>query len=352
MKTIQFRVLCGFLLLCGSLLLLSACGGGGGGDGSSVTVETGTVSISLTDAQSGYNAVVLTIKEIGVVASNTANTYYNSTQLDKLPLTVNILDFPDEATLQLADIEVTLPENGEPVCFKQIRLVLAAEGDPDCPGPICNYVIETDDPTQYELKTPSGQQSGLKILTPNDFCIDATDDTAQVSIDFDPATAIVHNDNNGNGNNKDKYILKPTGIRIIEGSWSSAPQSFIDGLVAVPTYNSGSLCQEFATTPLVTIAAYEQGTAGTPVVQTVALAEGPVSGAEVCADWCTEDQVPSVCITDCEASLLSECYYSGKFKLLLPGMGSYDLTANWEGLGASESAVGYNSSILFELLED
>jgi hypothetical protein len=339
------------MMICGALLILTACGGSGSGDGSSVTVETGTVSLSLTDARSGYNAVVLTIKEIGVVASNTATTYYNSTQLDNLPLTVNILDFPEEATLHLADIKVDLPENGETVCFKQIRLVLAAEGDPDCPGPICNYVIETDDPTQYELKTPSGQQSGVKILTPNDFCIDSNDDTVQVSIDFDPATAIVHNENNGN-NNKDKYILKPTGIRIIQGNWSSAPQSFIDGLVAVPTSNSGSLCEEYATTPLVTIAAFNQGTTVNPVVQTVALAEGPVSRVDVCTDWCAEDQVSSTCITDCEVILLPECYYSGKFKLLLPDMGTYDLTSTWERFSADEPAVGYNSSILLELLED
>jgi hypothetical protein len=350
MKIVQAKVLCGFLVLCGSLLLLSACGGGGGGDGSSATANTGTISVSLTDAQSGYDAVVLSIKEIGVVASNTATTYYNSSQLDNLPLTVNILDFPEEATLHLANIEVDLPENGEPVCFKQIRLVLAAEGDEDCSGPICNYVIETGDTTQYELKTPSGQQSGVKILTPNEFCIDADDDTAQVSIDFDPATAIVHNQNNVN--NKDKYILKPTGIRIIEGSWSGAPRSFIDGLAAVPTYNSGSLCDAYATTPLVTVAAFVQGTSVDPVVQTVALTAGPVSGAEVCSDWCAEDQAPGACSTECEAGLFSECYYSGNFKLLLPDMGSYDLTASWQGFAASESAVGYNSSVLFELLED
>ncbi len=347
MKTIQAKVLYGFLLLCGSLLLLTACGGGGGDDGASVTVETGTVSVSLTDAQSGYNAVVLTIKEIGVVASNTATSYYNSTQLDNLPLTVNILDFPDEATLHLADIEIDLPENGEPLCFKQIRLVLAAEGDPDCPDPICNYVIGTDDPTPYELKTPSGQQSGVKILTPNDFCIDANNVTARVSIDFDPATAIVHNANNANNN--DKYILKPTGIRIIEGNWMNAPQSFINGLVAVPTYNSGSLCEELATTPMVDIAAFDLGIVDRPAVQTVALADGPVSGADVCNNWCAEDQAPVACSEDCQAGLLSECYYSGKFKLLLPHRANYDLKANWEGFVASEAAVTYNSSILLEL---
>jgi hypothetical protein len=244
----------------GSLLLLTACGGSGGGGELSEAAGTKTVSVSLTDSQGGHHAVLLKIKEVGVVASNTSTTYCNPTELGNLRLTVNILGFPEVATLQLADIKVNLPENGEPVCFKQIRLVLAAEGDPDGPGPICNYVIETDDPTQYELKTLSGQQSGVKILTPNDSWLDANDDTARVVIDFDPTTAIVHNEKNGNGNNKDKYILKPTGIRIIEGNWSNAPQRFIDGLVAVPTYNSGSLCEEYATTPLMTIAAFNQGT--------------------------------------------------------------------------------------------
>jgi hypothetical protein len=50
--------------------------------------------------------------------------------------------------------------------------------------------------------------------------------------------------------------------------------------------------------------------------------------------------------------LLSECYYSGKFKLLLPVMGRYDLTANWDGFGEAESAVGYNSLVLLDLLEN
>jgi len=348
MKTIQNRVLCGLLIVGIPFLLLTACGGGG--SGASATTRTGTVSVSLTDSQDGYDAVVLTIKEIGIVASNTATTYYNSADLDNLPLTVNILDFPGEATLHLADIEVDLPENGEPVCFKQIRLVLAAEGDPDCPGSICNYVVETGDPTQYELKTPSGQQSGVKILTPNDFCVDANDDTVQVSIDFDPATAIIHNENNGNS--KDKYILKPTGIRIIEGNWSTAPDSFIDGLVAVPTYNSVSGCEEFATEPLVTVAAFDQGISVDPVVQTVALVEGPVSGADVCIEWCAEDPDPDTCKTACEVDLLSECYFSGKFKLLLPDRGTYDLTATWDSFDAEMSPVEYNSTVLLELIEE
>ena len=84
MRTIQARVLCGLLTVGIPFLLLAACGddGGGGGDSSAVSgssAGTGIVSVSLTDAPNGYNAVVLTIKEVGIVASNTATTYYNST---------------------------------------------------------------------------------------------------------------------------------------------------------------------------------------------------------------------------------------------------------------------------------
>ncbi len=360
MKTIQLRMLCRLLIIGAPFLFLAACGDGGGGGGSSATAGTGTVSVSLTDNQNGYNAVVLTIKEIGIVASNTATTYYNARDLDNLPLTVNILDFPNEATLHLGDIQVDLPENGDPVCFKQIRMVLAANGDAECPGPVysgnkrlCNYVVEIGDSSPYELeedeeelKTPSGQQSGVKIKAPNNFCVDADDDSVQVSIDIDPATAINKNPN--------KYILKPTGIRIIEGNWFTAPDSFIDGLVAVPTYNSTTGCEAYPATPLVTIAAYYNSASMTapPVVQTVALTEGPVSGPDVCGDWCNGDSDPAACVSDCEAGLSSECYYGGKFKLLLPEKDTYDLTATWERFSDEVLDVEYNSTVFFELLEE
>jgi hypothetical protein len=344
MKNIQVRMLRGLLIFVLPLTILVACGGGGSdGSSSSSSSNSGTVSIGLTDNQVGYNAVVLTIKEIGIVASNTATTYYNSTDLDNLPLTVNVLDYPGEQTLHLADIEVDLPENGDPVCFKQIRLVLAAEGDPDCTEEFCNYVVLIGDPTKHELKTPSGQQSGVKILTPNDFCVEDGNDTAQVTIDFDPVKAIVDNPN--------KYILKPTGIRIIEGSWSTAPDSFIDGLVAVPTYNSGALCDELEPAPEVTVTAYDQGTLNL-ATQTAALTEGPVTGAEMCTEWCAEDSDSGSCETACAADLLSECYYSGNFKLLLADMGRYDLEATWDNFSAAMPTVEYNSTVLLELTED
>jgi len=156
-KKVKCLLLC---LLTGVLLV--ACGGGGGSDSSG---QVGTVGVSLTDNAGPYNAVVLSIEKIGVVASNSNTTYYNSSDFSELPVTVDILDLPGEATLFLGDIDVPLPGDGSEVCFNQIRLVLSEDG---------NYVIESGDPemTKHDLKTPSGQTSGVKVLVKEEtFCI-------------------------------------------------------------------------------------------------------------------------------------------------------------------------------------
>jgi hypothetical protein len=246
MQSIQVRLLCVLLIFGLPLALLSACDGGGGSSdiGTSSSADTpptaaavfstGSVSVSLTDNQALYNAVVLTIEKIGIVASNTPTTYYNSDDINELPITVNVLDFPGAASLYLGDIEVPLPDNGEEVCFNQIRLVLAEEG---------NYVIENDDPTfkRHPLKTPSGQQSGVKILVKEEsFCLSEQDNAVSMAIEFDPETAIGFNKNRTN-----PYKLKPTSMRIIQGEFFTAPESFIDGMVAMPTYNTDGVCESF-----------------------------------------------------------------------------------------------------------
>jgi hypothetical protein len=367
MKIVQARFLCGVLVVLSSLLLF-ACGDGGsssttaggaapGAADSTVNASnTGSVSVSLTDNDQGYNAVVLTIVEVGIVASHNETTYYNSTELDNLPITVNVLDFPEDATLHLADIEVDLPENGDPVCFNQIRMILAENpeqykkgGECDDNVPCNNYVVENDDlTTAYALKTPSAQQSGVKILTPNDFCIEEGDDTVDISIDFDPMTAIVHTGNEKN--DKHKYILKPTGIRIIEGDWYNGPDSYIDGLVAVPTYNTAEVCEEYPTTPMVTVAAYNGASLE---AQTVALADdGPAANPAVCEEWCEDDffdgPIYNSCRLDCEEEL---CFYSGGFKLLVD-KGIYELEATWEDFSDELIGVEYNSTVLMVLDRD
>ena len=369
MRSIRERFLFGLFILGLPFFLLSACGDGGGGGTSSDTsgitssetsassspetaLSTGVVSVSLTDNQTLYNSVVLTIKEIGIVSSNSDTVYYGSNDLDQLPITINVLDFPEEATLPLEDIEIDLPENGDPVCFNQIRMILAAEGDTICSGPFCNYVVEKNDPLPYLLKTPSGQQSGIKILTPNDFCVDKDDDYVQVSIDFDPSKAIVHNENKGNGTKKNKYILKPTGIRIIKGEWIDIAEGYIDGIVAAPVQTQGGFCEKLQA-PLVKIAAYYNAEPeGDPVSLTVALADDPVSELEAdsfCAKWCDDDVVLETCQTSCVEDLLAECYFTGPYKLLLPTKDTYDLEAFWNNANAEQLDVKYNSTVFLKL---
>lgn len=60
-----------------------------------------------------------------------------------------------------------------------------------------NYLV--DDTLVYDLKTPSGQQSGLKINLNADF---EENHTYEIVLDFDAEQSIVHTGN-------DKYILKP-----------------------------------------------------------------------------------------------------------------------------------------------
>lgn len=297
-----------FCLLIG--FSIAACGGGGSNDSPG---QVGTVGVSLTDNAGLYNAVVLSIEKVGIVASNSSTIYYNSADLSELPITVDVLDLPDETTLFLGDIDVPLPDDGSEVCFNQIRLVLSEEG---------NYVIDNVDPdTKYDLKTPSGQQSGVKLLVKEEaFCLSAEDDAVNVTIEFDPATAIIVKENSAN-----PYQLKPTSMRIIKGNFFTAPESFIDGLVSVPTVNSAIGCDEFDTNPIVTVEAYNNSAVLTS--KTVALAEGPFK----------DD---------------GSCFYSGAFKLLLPDQGDYDLFANWDIFTANEPDVEYNSTVLLELTEE
>lgn len=338
--------LCAVIMLGLPLLLLSACGGGGDGASSS---SSGTISVGITDDNGLYNAVVLTVVEVGAVVSGDETSYYNSSVFSVLPTKVDVLDFANENYFQLSDIEVPLPEGGGEVCFNQIRLVLAAEGDPVCKGEFCNYVITPDD--TFKLKTPSGQQSGVKIKAASDFCVSAGQSTVQVLIDFDPGKAIVHNKDKNNPK-LDEFILKPTSLRIIHGTWSAPPESFMQGLVIVPTYNSGTGCENLppGDSDWAVVAA-EQG--GQVVVRTGALLEGPVYNSAVCDEWCFDLAGPTYnsCRLDCGAELDSTCYYSGKYKLILPDLGLYDVSASWDGLRATEVDVSYNAALLLELRE-
>ena len=191
----------GVLLLAAlAFAQLPGCGGGGG------TAPTGTLQVGLTDKQSdAFANVFVTIKEVRVVPAGLENAADDDPRLPVIatfanPQPVDILTLHFQQELLGS---VVLPAG----TYNQVRLILVP--NPTGQGTPANYVIlKSDLLTKIPLKTPSAQQSGLKVL--GRFEVKAGIINA-ILLDFDPNTAIVVR---GNGD----YNLKPTGIRIVQTS--------------------------------------------------------------------------------------------------------------------------------------
>lgn len=142
------------------------------------------VQFRLTDAPGQYQAVLVDIREIEIIAADETLTQTVTRQG-----VYNLLSFSNGLDTLLAD--VTLPAGR----LSQIRLIL---------GPNNSVVVGGD---TIALQTPSAQQSGLKLNVQYDLLADVD---YTFTLDFDAGRSIVQQ---GNGN----YLLKPV-IRVITES--------------------------------------------------------------------------------------------------------------------------------------
>lgn len=191
-----------------ALLQFQGCSGGGGGG----TASTGTLKVALTDKTSDdFSEVWIKVKSVKVVPING-----NQNAADDDPALIDITLDPTLPSLSfnvltLAYIQQLLGSAVLPAgTYQQVRLIL--EPNPTAQGqdPVNYVILKTDPATKIPLKTPSGQQSGLKVL--GSFVV-APGVVNAIALDFDPNTAIVER---GNTSQSEKYIIKPTGIRIIQ----------------------------------------------------------------------------------------------------------------------------------------
>jgi hypothetical protein len=184
-----FRLFLGGLLVCG----LAACGGGGGGDGSSGGSNTGTLRLALTDAPAcGYDAVNVTVQKIRVHQSSSASdTDGNWSEIVlNPPMRVNLLTLTNGVLMELG--QTPLPAGK----YTQLRLVLAENNGT---SPMANSVVPSG-ASEVALKTPSGQQSGIKTNINIDI---AANQMADFVLDFDACKSVVVAGASG------QYLLKP-----------------------------------------------------------------------------------------------------------------------------------------------
>jgi len=185
----------GFLVAFLSIIIFVACGDGGGSGGGG----TGTLSLSLTDATtSEYQAVYITIDAVQVHlgGNESSPNHWQDIEMYASPLTVNLLDLVNGVREELGIAE--LPSGH----YTQMRLIIGnTKDDPNLP--YANFVIDTSNPPEtYELKVPSGFQTGEKIVGGFDI---NTNQTTELILDIDACRSVVKS-----AGSNDKWLLKPT----------------------------------------------------------------------------------------------------------------------------------------------
>lgn len=175
----------GVVLLAG----LAACGGGSDGDGTG----SGTLRLALTDAPScGYDNVFVTIEKVRVHKSSSATDAEGGwSEIVLNPARrVDLLGLTNGVLMELG--QTPLPTGK----YTQMRLVLA---DTSNGQSLANAVVPTGG-SEVVLKTPSGQQSGVKTHINIDI---AENKMADFVLDFDACKSVVRAGASG------QYLLKP-----------------------------------------------------------------------------------------------------------------------------------------------
>ena len=153
------------------------------------------LEVRLIDAPGDFQRVVLDVRQIEVHLKDEGNPD-GWKMLNFSAQAINVLDYVNGRSALLVS------DDFAPGDLKEIRLILG----PD------SYVVGRDG-QQYDLKTPSGQTSGVKLKLEKATLKQR--ETFQLLLDFDVAKSIVERGNWKPGNDKkERYLLKPV-IRVV-----------------------------------------------------------------------------------------------------------------------------------------
>jgi hypothetical protein len=198
--------LMGFLLA----VVAAGCGSDGGGG-----TQPGTLGVAMTDAPAcGFDEVNVTVSKVRVHQSSSASE--NAAGWTEITLNptrkINLLNLndPTQPNLALESLGETPLEAGH---YTQLRLVLVPNRNNPNP-PFANSIVLSAQPNnEIALETPSGMQSGIKLI--HQFTV-GSGQRVDLLLDFDACKSIVQT---GNGTYKLKPVIKviPFVLNGIEG---------------------------------------------------------------------------------------------------------------------------------------
>ena len=184
-------------------LVLAACGGGGD---STATAGEGTLRVALTDAPSCYEHVFVTVEKVRVHTSSSAGDNDAGWQDLALaaPKRIDLLNLTNGVLEELGS--TALPAGN----YSQLRLVLA---DNTGQQPLAN-AVQPIGGSLTALKTPSAQQSGLKLQV--HFTVEANKQIDLV-LDFDACKSVVPNGRTGDFSLKPVISVTPRFVTSVQG---------------------------------------------------------------------------------------------------------------------------------------
>jgi hypothetical protein len=225
MSTKYFSGLIG--CLAAATMLLVACGGGDG-------ASTGTLNLSVTDAPvDSADEVVVEFYGAELQPANGSRVTFDFTSrcaLDPASCQINLLDLTGGASTLILDTE-TVP-SGQ---YNWMRLLVNAQ-----PNVRDSYIVVGGQ--EFELRIPSGDESGLKL---NQGFVVPAGGTADFTIDFDLRKSV--HDPVGSSD----YILRPT-LRIVDNTEVGSISGNVD-----PSFFASGTCTG-------AVYVFFDGTAGAP----------------------------------------------------------------------------------------
>jgi hypothetical protein len=164
-------------------------------DNDSDSANSSKLEVRLTDAPGDFRSVTLDVRQIEVHLKDEKEA--DGWQfLTFTPQMVDILNYVNGKSALLVSTDFA------PGDIKEIRLIL---------GP--NSTVTGKDGFTYDLKTPSGQSSGVKLKL--DKVTLRQNETFQLLLDFDVAKSIVERGKwDPNKKKEERYLLKPV-IRLV-----------------------------------------------------------------------------------------------------------------------------------------